>query len=150
MPRVLTAVVLLLSVIGVRADDAAAKKMLKELEGSYTASSMTKGGEPAPDEFLKTIAFIIKGDTFTVSFKKDGKGEDKAATAVLDTTQKPTAIDLTPKDGPNAGKPMLGIIKVEKDTVTLCWTDSGDNSPRPKDFTSTKENKQFLVVMKKK
>jgi uncharacterized protein (TIGR03067 family) len=141
--------VLLLSVSLVAADEAAAKKMLKEMEGSYTATSMTRGGEAAPDEFLKSVAFTIKGDTLTVRFSKDGKGEDKAATIVLDPSQTPMAIDMTPKDGPEAGKPMLGIMKIEKESTTLCWADRGDKTDRPKDFTSTKENKQFLIVLKK-
>ena len=149
MMRLLSASVLLLIVLGVRADDAASKKMLKDLEGTYSAISMSKGGEPAPDVYLKTISFNVKGDTFTVTFKKDDASEDKAATAVIDSTQKPIAIDLTPKDGPEAGKPMLGILKVEKDSITLCWTDRGEKTARPKEFTSTKENKQFLIVMKK-
>ncbi|HKB05456.1 MAG TPA: TIGR03067 domain-containing protein [Gemmataceae bacterium] len=131
------------------ADDAAAKRMLKDLEGSYTPVSMTRAGDAAPDEFRKSLAFVIKGDTFTVRFDKDGKGKDHAATIVLDPGQKPTAIDMTPKDGPDAGKPMLGIIKVEKDTVTLCWSDETDKPQRPKEFSSTKENKNYLVVMKK-
>lgn len=150
MLRLLPAGVLLLFVLGVSADEAASKKLLKELEGDYTPVSMTKGGEPAPEEYLKTVVFKIKGSDFTVRFKKGEKNEDKVATAVIDTAQKPIAMDLTPKDGPEAGKPMLGIIKVEKGTVTLCWTDRGDKTERPKEFTSTKENQQFLIVMKKK
>jgi len=150
MLRVLPAGVLLLFALGVSADDAASKKMLKDLEGSYSAISMSKAGEPAPDEYLKTISFNVKGDTFTVTFKKGDASEDKAATAVIDSTQKPIAIDLTPKDGPEVGKPMLGIIKIEKDSITLCWTDRGEKTERPKEFSSTKENKQFLIVMKKK
>jgi len=150
MLRVLPAGVLLLFALGVSADDAASKKMLKDLEGSYSAISMSKAGEPAPDEYLKTISFNVKGDTFTVTFKKGDASEDKAATALIDSTQKPIAIDLTPKDGPEVGKPMLGIIKIEKDSITLCWTDRGEKTERPKEFSSTKENKQFLIVMKKK
>ena len=48
-----------------------------------------------------------------------------------------------------AGKPILGIVKVEKGTVTLCWADQPGTAQRPKDFSSTKENKNFLIVMKK-
>lgn len=141
--------VLVLSAGAAAADDAAAKKMLKDLEGTYTPLSMTRGGEAAPDEFLKSASFHIKGDTFVVRFTKGGKEEDKEATIVLDPGQKPTAIDMTPKDGKEAGKPILGIVKVEKDTVTLCWADHRDKVDRPKDFSSTKENKNFLIVMKK-
>lgn len=128
------------------ADDAAANKLLKELEGSYTPVSMTRAGEPAP---VKVQTFAIKGNTLTVRFNKDGKGEDKDATLMVDPAQNPAAIDMTPKDGPDAGKPILGIVKVEKDTVTLCWADQPGSSARPKEFSSTKENKSFLIVMKK-
>jgi uncharacterized protein (TIGR03067 family) len=148
MTRSLAASVLLLFAgAAIAADDP--KAMLKDLEGSYTPVSMTRGGQAAPDEVLKGATFHVKGNTFTVRFNKDGKGEDKQATILLDPAQKPAAIDLTPKDGPEAGKPMLGIIKVERDTVTLCWADLADKSDRPKEFSSTKENKNFLIVMKK-
>lgn len=149
MSRILPVLVIGLFSSVALADDAAAKKMLKELEGKYTLSSMSKGGEAAPDEFLKSVFCTIKGDSFVVHFKKGKDGEEKTATIVLQTDAKPIAIDLTPKDGPDAGKPMLGILKVEKETVTLCWQDRSDKAERPKEFTSTKENKQFLIVMKK-
>lgn len=131
------------------ADNAAAKKFLQEMEGNYTPVSMTRAGDPAPDEFMKTVTFSIKGDAFTVHFKKGDKGDEHSATLTADPAQKPVAIDMTPKDGPEAGKAMLGIVKVEKDTVTLCWGDEPGKAVRPKEFSSTKENKQFLIVMKK-
>jgi uncharacterized protein (TIGR03067 family) len=132
------------------ADDAAAKKFLKDLEGTYTATKMSRAGESAPDEFLNSITITIKGNSFTIKFKKGDEGEEKSATVVVDPSQKPVAIDLTPKTGPEAGKPILGIIKVEKDAITYCWVDRSDSSDRPKEFSSTKENKNFLIVMKKK
>jgi uncharacterized protein (TIGR03067 family) len=108
---------------------------------------MTRAGEAGTDETVRGIT--IKGDTLTVRFKKGDATEDKAATLVVDPDQKPVAIDMTPKDGPDAGKPVLGIVKVERDTVTLCWGDRAGTSERPKEFASTKENKHFLIVLKK-
>ena len=148
MMRALPIVVLFL-VAGVAIADEAGKKFLKEIEGTYTATEMKRSGEAAPDEFLKTITLTIKGDAFTIQFKDAAKIETKSATVVIDASQKPIAIDLTPKEGPEAGKPVLGIIKVEKDTVIYCWADRGDKVERPKEFSSTKENKHFLIVMKK-
>jgi uncharacterized protein (TIGR03067 family) len=149
MMRLPFAVPLLLATTAA-ADDAAAKKFLKELEGNYAPVSMTRSGEPAPDEFIKTVTFAIKGDTLTIHFKKSDKSDEHTATLTVDPGQSPAAIDMTPKDGPNAGKAMLGIGKVEKDTVTLCWGDEAGKAVRPKEFSSTKENKQFLILMKKK
>lgn len=149
MTRALTLAALLFdTTVGIAADDS--RKFLKDLEGIYSPVSMTRSGEPAPKEFMDTVSFSIKSDTLAVKFKKGANEEDKSATLVVDVAQKPIAIDMTPKDGPDAGKPMLGIIKVEKDTVTICWADRGDKAERPKEFTSTKDNKQFLIVMKKK
>lgn len=143
-------VVLLLCASVAAADDATARKFLKELEGNYTPVRITKGGEPLPDAEFKAVAIIaIKGDTLTVRFKKGDKDEDKAATLVVDPGQTPVALDMTPKDGPDASKPVLGIVKVERDTVTICWGDRADKAERPKEFNSTKENRNFLIVMKK-
>jgi|SRR5262245_26257428 len=145
----LPAVVLLLFAGVAVADDAANKKLLRDLQGSYFPTSMTGAGEARPDDFLKAASFVIKGDTFTFRFKRGDKEEVKTATIGVDADQKPAAIDLTPKDGPDAGKPMLGIVKADRDAVTLCWSDKRDKPDRPKDFNSTKENGYFLIVMKK-
>lgn len=149
MRSTLTAALLLCATAAARADDAAAK-FLKELEGSYTPSSVSRGGEALPAAELEAIAAVtIKGDKLTLKFKKDGKEAEHSAVLVVDPGQKPVAIDMTPTDGPDANKPVLGIVKAEKDTVTLCWSDRKDGTQRPKDFTSTKENKQFLIVLKR-
>jgi uncharacterized protein (TIGR03067 family) len=138
---------LLLVVAGTAlADDAAAKKYLKDIEGTYTATTLTKGGEAAPDDFIKAVSIIIEKDTLTFSM---GKGKDRVATVVVDPAQKPVAFDLTPKDGPDAGKPMLGIIKVEKDVITLCFPDS-PTAARPKEFASPKGSEVMILVLKKK
>ena len=141
--------VLVLVAGGAVADDAAARKFLRDLEGTYTLTGMTRGGEVAPQDEFKGVTVTVKGNTLTASFKKGDAREDKTATLVVDPGQTPAAIDMTPKDGPDAGKPILGIVKVDKDTVTLCWADQPGTAQRPKEFSSTKENKNFLIVMKK-
>jgi len=149
MMRLPAAVLFLFAGVAI-ADDAAARKFLKDLEGIYTPTAMTKGGNASPDEALKAVsAVVIKGDTLTIRFKKGEKEDEHAGTVVVDAGQKPIAIDLTPKDGPDQGKPVLGIVKVEKGIVTLCFADRGDPTDRPKEFVSTKDNKYFLIVLKK-
>lgn len=137
---------LVLAMVGLtQADDAANKKFLDSLAGKYTVKSMKKGGEDGPADLVKMITVEIKGTTLSLNFGKDSKD----ATIVIDASQKPIAIDLTPKDGPNAGKPVLGVVSIEKDTVTMCWGEEKENRVRPKDFDSTKDNKQFQIILEK-
>jgi uncharacterized protein (TIGR03067 family) len=136
--------------LAVNADDEAAKKFLRDVEGSYTPTAITKSGNAVPAAELKSVDGVtIKGDTFTVRFKKGEESIDRVATLVVDPGKSPIAIDLVPKDGPQAGKPIPGIAKLEKDTLTICWSDQREKPERPKDFTSTKDEKNFLIVLKR-
>ena len=129
-----------------RADDAAAKKYLAGMEGTWHVTTMKKGGEEAPAEFTKAVILVIKGDTLTL---KIGKEAEKNATLVVDPAQKPVTLDMTPKDGDNAGKHILGLVSLEKDVLTICLSDDKEGKSRPKDLTSTKENKNYVIVLKK-
>lgn len=128
------------------ADDAAAKKYLDTIQGTWKITTMQKAGMDAPEELVKQIVIVIKGDTLTLKVAKE---EEKNATLVVDPSQKPVAMDLTPKDGPNAGKPLLGLVTLEKGVLTMCWSDDRDAKIRPKDLTSTKDNKRYVLVLKK-
>lgn len=129
-----------------RADEAASKKYLESLQGTWSVTSMQKAGMDAPEELVKSVTIEIKGDSFLLKFSKQ---EERNATLVVDPSQKPVALDLTPKDGPNAGKPLLGLVSLEKGVLTMVWNDERDSKTRPKEFSSTKENKQLLIVLKK-
>ena len=67
----------------------------------------------------------------------------------LDVKTTPVAIDMTilePQD--LNGNEAKGIVKLADGKVTLCYHPTGGD--RPKDFTSTKDNGNYLFVMKKK
>jgi uncharacterized protein (TIGR03067 family) len=130
------------------ADEAANKKLLKDLEGDYKLTAAQRGGEAPPATFLDEIERVsIKDGKLTISFKKDGKVDVKSATLTVDASKKPAHIDLKPEDEPK--KEVFGIISIDDGTVKLCWGD-GPNSKRPTDFTSSKENMNFLLTLKRK
>ena len=134
--------------IAVAADDASKKKLM-ELEGAYSVVSFEKQGEMIPGEILKTFQKVtIKGNKFTISFKEEGKLEEKTATIKVDASKKTVAIDLTADDGPKKDETALGIVEIGDDTVKLCWG-IGANAKRPTDATSTKENRNFLITLKR-
>jgi uncharacterized protein (TIGR03067 family) len=129
-----------------RGDEAANAKFLKEIEGTYVAETLKKGGEDGPKEMREALSMTFKGGKLNLNVK--GKDENKSAAIVIDASMKPIAIDITPNDGDNAGKPMLGIVAFEKGELKIALSDSPGGA-RPKDFTSTKDNKTFLLILKK-
>lgn len=116
------------------------EKALKELAGTYRVVSAEKAGTPAPKDVEK-VKLTFKDDELTISM---GGGQEKKAKITVDATKKPAHIDISPDDGPEKGKTFPGLYKLEKDDLTLVFTQGAD---RPKDFTS--EGGAMLLKLKK-
>ena len=101
----------------------------KELEGLYTAVSISKGGKDAADDFRQSFSLRLSEDdlTFTIKDKKY-----PAKITRVDPKAKPAAIDISPSDGPEKGKTFLGIYAYDRGELTLAFTEKGD---RPKGFS---------------
>jgi uncharacterized protein (TIGR03067 family) len=124
---------------------------LKKLEGRWKIQSAEKGGEPAPAEFKEAITFIFSGDKLTLHFQIKGKEDKKISSLKIDTSKKPSRIDITPDDGPEKGKTMPGIFELKGSTLKLAINDGGKDRPTafasPKDshviaFTLTREKSE--------
>lgn len=131
-----TIVALVLGFAVLKADD----KAPKELEGTYKAVSMNKGGVDAPDDILSTVTAKIAGNEMTFTIK----GKSHPAKIKLDGTKKPAHIDLSPSDGPEKGKTFLGIYKVEKGELVIAFTEKGE---RPSEFKG--EGDALLIRLKR-
>jgi uncharacterized protein (TIGR03067 family) len=123
----------------------AVKKELKKFEGTWTMVSAERNGAQAPEEAIKNIRVIIKGDKFTI---KEGD-RTVEGTMVLDPSKKPRAYDAT---GTQNGKKMstVGIYEFDGDTLKVCYTPEGGE--RPKEFTTkggTDEHPVMLAVYKR-
>jgi uncharacterized protein (TIGR03067 family) len=142
MKRYVTAAVLFAAVaVATAADD---DKAMKELNGSYTVKSFSKGGMDAPEEVVKGFkSFIIKDGT--IAFEVMDKMEKGKFT--IDASKKPAHIDVTPTTGPDADTTWKGIYKLEKGKLTICLNHKGD---RPKDFDDKGEEVGKIVLEKKK
>jgi uncharacterized protein (TIGR03067 family) len=124
------------------ADDA--EKALKEMEGTYSLKSLTKGGKAAPAEVIAEFKeMMIKGDKITLKLKD----KDQIARLKLDPTKKPAHLDLTPTEGPEKDKTMKGIYKYEKGTLTIAL--ARNDGDRPKDFKEESDEVGTIVFQKK-
>lgn len=116
----------------------------KSIEGEYAMTTLTKGGKEAPKEVVESFEKVtIKDGTITLMLKD----ESKTAKIIVDGSKKPATIDLIPSDGPEVGKTMAGIYKLEKDQLTLVFT--GPDKPRPEDFAAGGSDEMKVVLTRK-
>ena len=105
-------------------------------DGTYKVTGLSKGGMKFPGDPATIFeGFSIKGDKLTMRMM----GEDKVATIKVDAKAKPATIDITPDEGPEKGKTMLGIWKMEKGVLTLALVE-GKDAKRPENFDAKGES----------
>jgi uncharacterized protein (TIGR03067 family) len=115
-------------------------KALKELEGYYSVTVLEKAGMTAPKELVESVKVSIKGDEITIKVM----GQDKKAKIKADNSKTPNTIDISPSEGPEKGKTFPGIYKIEKDEVTIVFTEKGE---RPKELKA--EGEAMLMKLKR-
>lgn len=135
MHRVLgVTIVCLLAVATVQADG------LKDLNGNWIPSEGQLNGKKAPDDFISALKLTIADGKYTVTV---GELKDTGKLSV-DASKKPATMDIQAEEGPNKGKTILAIYELSGDTLKICYQLGAGE--RPKDFQSTKDNKQFVVT----
>jgi len=112
--------------------------------GEWVVESQTSGGAMTKSAIPQTYTFAADG-TWTVA--RGGKAMGKInRTYTLDKTTNPASIDL--KTSAAAARPsMLGIVKVEHDVLTLCYSRGGED--RPTKFESPEDSSIILIVLRR-
>jgi uncharacterized protein (TIGR03067 family) len=114
-----------------------------KLEGTWTATSWKRGeGEVGKDKVDTEL--VLTKDTY--EFPKGINRISKKGAIKVDAAK--GTIDFTPDDGPANGKTLLGIYKVDGDTLTLCFTGAGGE--RPKEFKTADRNTVLATYERKK
>lgn len=141
MIRTLAAGVLLASGLGGLLTASAGQKekaqpdptALKQLEGTYSAVTVSKGGKAATDEYVQGTSLRITKDEL-VFVTKDPMKERRYPARItrLDPKATPAIIDIQPTDGPDNKKTFSGIYSYSDGVLTLAFTERGE---RPKDFS---------------
>jgi uncharacterized protein (TIGR03067 family) len=118
-------------------------KDLDKLQGTWSRVSEEKNGKKTAEDDLKKIRLTIKGDSYSLD---DGK-EKRTGTLKLDQTKAPKAIDIIAAEGPNKGKTLKGIYKIEDDTFTYCVAQP--DKDRPTEFSAKEGSGHALLVNKR-
>lgn len=115
---------------------------VEQLLGTWNYTSGMRAGEKVDQDRLAGDVKITK-ETFTIPA---GPDSEFVMNYKLDTKMSPATIDLEIKSGPvNEGK-ALGILKLEKGVLTLCYDPQGQK--RPTEFESTQANGFFMFSLK--
>ncbi len=119
------------------------QKDLDKLQGTWVRTSVERNGKPAPADELKNSKLTLKGDKYTLD---DGK-EKRTGTFKLDATKTPKTLDIISDAGPNKGKTLKGIYKIEDDKFTYCV--AGPDKDRPTEFSGKEGSGHTLLVNKR-
>ena len=105
------------------------------IEGTWAIASTTLGGQELPLAAFQNSPLRLAGGRYV--FQNDSGEYSVIPDAV------PTAIDVRGRQGPNAGKTIPAIFKLQGDTLTICYDLSC--KARPKDFRSEAGTQLFLA-----
>jgi uncharacterized protein (TIGR03067 family) len=117
----------------------------KELDGTWIAVSATQNGEKASDDLVKSAKLVFGDGKYTASL-----GEIvESGVYKIDRTKKPNTIEMIAGGKPKKkkGNTPPAIIEVNGDSLAFCA--NLETMQTPKDFTSTAENKNFVVIYKR-
>ncbi len=126
------------------APDAAVKKDLAKLAGTWSVVSFTANGEKMDSDQIKQYSLIVEGEKFT--FKQDDNVVMRGTTK-LDPSKKPKAVEILPTEGDQAGDKLQGIYEVSGDEYKICFTSA--EGKRPTEFASKADSGVTCVVFKR-
>jgi uncharacterized protein (TIGR03067 family) len=100
--------------------------MLKDLVGSWTCVSAMIDGKPLAEATAKELRLTLTTDRY-----KTERGEQVLfdSTYKVDASKTPTAIDMIGTEGDLKGKSALGILKLDDETLTMCYVMPGKERP---------------------
>lgn len=126
------------------ADEQAAAKDLKKLQGTWIVVQAEREGQPL--DRIKGNSLIVKDNQFTV----DAKGAELKGDLTLDAGKSPRRIDFQHQEGMLRDKKWEGIYKLEGDKLTLCYSESDSGKERPSAFATQSGSKRLLIVLERK
>jgi uncharacterized protein (TIGR03067 family) len=113
----------------------------KRLAGKWIPKSAVLAGDKIPDEVCKNIQLEMSPGRY----KTITSGVESSGTITIDVTKEPRSMDIAIEDGPEAGKTIKCIYKLESEILHVAYSLAFEDV-RPVDFESNQDNKQLVIV----
>ena len=113
------------------------------MAGDWTIKSGTRSGNAIGADRLSDVKISEK--TFTLPA---GPDDSFVMAYKVDTSKKPNTIDFEIESGPVPEGKAIGIIKMDKGGMTICYDPTGQK--RPEKFETDEENGFFLFKLERK
>jgi uncharacterized protein (TIGR03067 family) len=120
-----------------------AKKELEKFGGTWKAVTVVRDGKEAPPDEVAKTTLTVKGEKYTFRVGD----ETIEGTHKLDPTKSPREIDAVRTEGPDKGKPILGVYELTDDTFKVCFAPAGKE--RPAEFASKAGSGNRLMTFKR-
>ena len=104
------------------------------LDGVWIPVSQEIGGVQLPEAAFSSQRLELNGNEYTMTAESVDKG-----TSTVDGNK----MDISGKEGPNAGKTFKAIYKLEGDVLTICYNLNGDSYP---ETFSTQDEPMFFMA----
>jgi uncharacterized protein (TIGR03067 family) len=92
-----------------------AKKELKKLQGTWVMVSGELGGKKAVDDHVSRSKIVYEGDKIQITVPNQTPETIVAEIVKIDPAKNPKEMHFIRKNGPNAGKTLIGIYEFEGD-----------------------------------
>ena len=126
-----------------RAGDPAIQPELARFQGNWVMAASESAGTKLPAERFAAYRRSVNGDTYAIVIANDSGPVTMRGRFALNPQAVPPTIDAQ-SDG---GDLMLGIYKLEGDTLTLCLSRPGE--PRPTQFAADAASRATMTVWKR-
>jgi uncharacterized protein (TIGR03067 family) len=123
--------------------DDAAEADLKAMVGKWKVEKAELGGKDATAVVKDVKLELAEGG----KYKLDLLGQKDEGTFSVDPSKKPAEMDIKGTEGPNKGKTIKTIYKLDGDTLIVCYELGGGE--RPAKFEMKADSKLFLAVYKR-
>lgn len=122
-----------------------AQKDLDKMQGTWTVVAAERNGRKSPEEALKTMQVVIKGNVLTVVEGKDRpQPRQENATLTLTPSKKPKTLDIKPVGGKEENT-ARGIYELKDGVLRMCWTNEGGE--RPEEFSTKPDSNSAMFVL---